>query len=166
MNPRLYLDANIIIYAFENTDEVSERLRSLIAAASSPRHRFLATSELTLAEIVVAPLRNGDGRLIDIYESITIGNSFVHVGTVSRDVLWLAAILRSEHRQLRLPDAIHLATAMLFGCNYFLSGDLRLSGSFSIEQMSEPVQIPEASISVVRPEMPVIDKLTIELGKQ
>src|SRR5690349_1761253 len=121
MNPRLYLDANILIYAFENTDAVSERLRNLLAAAASPRYRFLATSELTLAEIVVAPLRKGDQRLIDIYESITIGNSFVHVGTVSREVLWLAAILRSKHRQLRLPDAIHLATAMLFGCSYFLS---------------------------------------------
>jgi predicted nucleic acid-binding protein len=166
MGPRLYLDANIVIYAFENTDEISERLRSLIAAASSPQHRFLATSELTLAEIVVVPLRNGNRRLIDIYESITIGNSFVYVGTVSREVLWLAAILRSKHRQLRLPDAIHIATAMLFGCDYFLSGDLRLSGSFSIEQMSEPVQIPKASISVVRPEMPVIEKLVIELSKR
>jgi predicted nucleic acid-binding protein len=166
MGPRLYLDTNIIIYAFENTDEISERLRGLIAAASSPRHRFLATSELTLAEIVVVPLRKGDRRLIDIYESITIGNSFVHVGTVSREVLWLAAILRSRHRQLRLPDAIHIATAMLFGCDYFLTGDLRLSGSFSIEQMSEPVQVPRASISMVRPEMPMIDKLAVELGER
>jgi predicted nucleic acid-binding protein len=166
MNPRLYLDTNIIIYAFENTDEISERLRSLIAAASSPRHRFLATSELTLAEIVVVPLRKDDRRLIDIYESITIGNSFVHVGTVSREVLWLAAILRSRRHQLRLPDAIHLATAMLFGCDYFLSGDLGLSGSFSIEQMSEPMQIQKASISVVRPEISVIDKLAVELSKQ
>jgi hypothetical protein len=67
---------------------------------------------------------------------------------------------------LRLPDAIHIATAMLFGCDYFLTGDLRLSGSFSIEQMSEPVQVPRASISMVRPEMPMIDKLAVELGER
>ena len=165
MGPRLYLDANIFIYAFENTDEKSERLRALIAATSSPRHRFLATSELTLAEIVVVPLRNGNRHLIDIYESITIGNSFIHVGIVSRDVLWLAAVLRSENRELRLPDAIHLATAMLFGCDSFLSGDLRLTGSYSVGQASERVQAAKSSISVVRPEIQLIEKLTVELSR-
>ena len=147
MGPRLYLDANIFIYAFENTDEKSERLRALIAATSSPRHRFLATSELTLAEIVVVPLRNGNRHLI------------------SRDVLWLAAVLRSENRELRLPDAIHLATAMLFGCDSFLSGDLRLTGSYSVGQASERVQAAKSSISVVRPEIPLIEKLTVELSR-
>jgi uncharacterized protein len=166
MGPRLYLDANIFIYAFENTDEKSERLRALIAATSSPAHRFLATSELTLAEIIVGPLRNENQRLIEIYEGITIGNSFVYVGTVSRDVLWLAAVLRSENRQLRLPDAIHLATAMLFGCDYFLSGDLRLSASYSIGRTSRHVQSGKSSISVVRPEFPLIDKLAAELSRR
>lgn len=166
MGPRLYLDANIFIYAFEHTDQKSESLRGLIAAASSPRYRFLATSELTLAEIVVVPLRNGNQRLVEIYESITIGNSFVYVGTVSRDVLWLAAALRSENRQLRLPDAIHLATAMLFGCDYFLTGDLGLSGSYSSSQTSPRVQLGKSSISVVRPEIAAIENLTAELSRQ
>lgn len=164
MSPRLYLDANIFIYAFENIDAVSESLKTLISTASSPSHRFLATSELSLAEIIVVPLRKGDQHLLDIYDSITIGNSFLYVGAVSRDVLWLAAVLRSENRQLRLPDAIHLATAMLLGCDYFLSGDLRLSESYSTGQASRRVQTAKPFISVIRPTVPLIEKLAVELS--
>lgn len=41
---------------------------------------------------------------------------------VTRDLLLDAARLRAETR-LRLPDAIHMATATRFGCRCFLTED-------------------------------------------
>lgn len=44
---------------------------------------------------------------------------------VSRDVLLAAARLRAEIG-LKLPDAIHVATAQLTGCDQFLTNDARV----------------------------------------
>src|SRR5688572_24313959 len=111
--PRLYLDANIFILAFENNDDVARKLLELISLNENAKTHFLATSELTLAELMVDPIRKNNDRLIEIYENLTIGNALIKIGTVSRDVLWHAAQLRAENLFLRLPDAIHLSTAMI-----------------------------------------------------
>ncbi|MNL65748.1 hypothetical protein D3C87_1901280 [compost metagenome] len=57
------------------------------------------------------------------------------MGPVDRQVLTGAAILRSKHR-LKLPDAIHVSTALHFGCELLITGDGGLDGSFSLEHHS------------------------------
>ena len=44
---------------------------------------------------------------------------------VNRDVLVAAARLRAE-TSIKLPDAIHAATAQITGCSYFLTNDTRV----------------------------------------
>lgn len=161
---RLYLDANIFILAFENNDEVSRKLLDLISLNENTKVRFLTTSELTLAELMVEPLRKNIERLIEIYDNLTIGNAFIHVGTVSRDVLWNAALLRAENSSLRLPDAIHLSTALHFGCAYFLSADKRLKGTYSLAADRHIPKTSAAKISIVQPDISKLDALIHEFS--
>lgn len=116
----VYLDANILIYlaegAVEYQDAVEAQLRTL--GAVSPR---FITSELSLAEVLVHPLRTNNKALIAVYEELFA--SFVRSETVSREVLYLAAQLRADTPSQRMPDAIHVATATLAGAEVFLTGD-------------------------------------------
>lgn len=159
---RLYLDANIFIYAFENDDAVAKKLLELVSLESIAK--FLVTSEFTLSELMVDPFRKNDERLIDIYDNLTIGNAFIKVGTVTRDVLWHAALLRAEHASLRLPDAIHLSTAMHFGCTHF-TADRRLKGTYPIWPSRQVLFGQIAAVLVIRPEISTLDQLIGELTR-
>jgi predicted nucleic acid-binding protein len=48
------------------------------------------------------------------------------VQPVSRDVLIEAAGLRAHRASIKLPDAIHIATARMSSCTFFVSDDRRL----------------------------------------
>jgi predicted nucleic acid-binding protein len=161
---RLYLDTNIFIYAFENNDALAKKLLQLISVSESRKQRFLTTSEIALAELLVDPLRKGDERLVRLYDDISIGNAFISVGTITREVLWHAAQLRSQHASLRLPDAIHLSTAMHFGCTRFLTADARLHVSYALDAFHLNPYKLAAQISIVRPEIPILDEIIAEFS--
>lgn len=162
---RLYLDTNVFISAFENNDDLARKLLELISLNENAKSPFLATSEMTLAELMVDPFRKNNDRLIEIYDNLTLGNAFIRVGNVSRDVLWHAALLRAEHASLRLPDAIHLSTAMHFGCAYFLTSDTRLKAAYSITSNRHTFAGLNAQISTTKPTIPVLDRIIRELAK-
>lgn len=124
-HPRLYLDTNIFIHVFENGHR---QLIDLLAGTSVVGERFLFTSELTLAELIVKPVRDGDDELRQIYENWTRPNDVLDVGAIDRQVLIHAAALRAQYRFLKLPDAIHLSTAIGFECTHFVSFDRQLDG--------------------------------------
>lgn len=162
---RLYLNTNVFISAFENNDDLARKLLELISLNSGAKSPFLATSEMTLAELMVDPFRKNNDRLIEVYDNLTLGNAFIKVGTVSRGVLWHAALLRAEHASLRLPDAIHLSTAMHFGCTCFQTSDTRLKESYSIASNRHTLTGLNAQISTTKPTVPVLDQIIRELAK-
>lgn len=161
---RVYLDTNVFIYAFENNDAGARKLLELFSLNTETKPPFFATSEFTLAELMVDPFHKNDERLVDIYDNLTIGNAFVRLGTVSRDVLWNAALLRAQHASLRLPDAIHLSTAMLFDCTYFLTGDSGLKPSYTIASSRRMQPQSTGLIETIRPEIPVLNQLIREIA--
>ena len=121
---RVYLDTNIFIYALEGypdfVDELTELFESLDEGNLSA-----VTSELTLAEVLVRPFIDGNTQRQTAYQQALQSSDVLEVVPVSRDVLIEAARLRSV-ANLRLPDAIHGATARLTGCGTFLTNDRRL----------------------------------------
>lgn len=120
---RIYLDTNIFIAAFEQRDPLSDQLGRLFKAGSNRKTRTFVTSELTLSELLVVPLRDGNRTLTSYYVTVLQANDWMHVSPVSRSVLVSAAQLRAGRQGLKLPDAIHLATAEAEGCTHFLTED-------------------------------------------
>jgi len=159
---RLYVDSNILIYLFESQDSRAEKLRQLFLIERSAPSPFLATSELTLSEVLVQPYRTADERLIQIYSNWTITNSYLEVGPIRREILWRAAILRSYYEALRLPDAIHLATAFAFRCSHFLTGDLRMKEHYEFVDTRSHLADPSRTMVVLRPEIEVLEHLVAQ----
>ncbi len=121
---RVYLDTNIFVYALEGYAEYTAQLFELFTAIDRGQLHAI-TSELSLAEALVKPfLDNSDDRQ-KAYQRAIQTSSHLLVAPVSRSVLIQAARLRAADG-LRLPDAIHLATAHQASCQTFLTNDRRL----------------------------------------
>lgn len=110
-----------LIYTIERYTGFDEALKRLEGGiANGVIDAF--TSELTLSEVLVKPIADGDVKRIQIYErSLRNGESF-NVLPVDRNILIEAASIRALSK-LKLPDAIHFATACLNECTYFLTND-------------------------------------------
>lgn len=122
---KVYLDSNVFIKAFEGSesDDLAFGLTGIFALAASRVAPPFATSQITLAELLVHPFRNGNTESQRRYISLLSASSaWLEVRVVNSKVLVLAARLRGQS-SLKLPDAIHAATAMLAGCSHFFSGD-------------------------------------------
>ena len=123
--PRVYLDANVFVAAFENVGAHSDHAWWILRAIDDGEI-VGATSEMTLAEILVKPLEAGATELAAGYEAMIASSGGFEVRPVSRDVLIKAAALRADRTSIKLPDAIHIATARISSCAFFISDDRRL----------------------------------------
>jgi predicted nucleic acid-binding protein len=121
---RLYPDANIIIYHVEAKPvwgpRASARLAALHAAGDTP-----VISDLTRMECRVWPLRSGDATLLAAYDAF-FGAAGLQVVGWTTAVCDKAAELRAQFG-FKTPDALHLAAAIVHGCDRFLTHDARLS---------------------------------------
>jgi len=125
MRPRIYLDANVFIAAYETQGARSNHAWWLLDAIEGGE-LLGVTSELTLAEILVRPMEEEDIDLVRCYQDIVSPADCLEVPAVTRQILLQAAALRSRRRSLRLPDAIHVASARMNGCSHIVSDDRRL----------------------------------------
>lgn len=126
MTPRVYLDSNVFIAAYETHGAHSDHAWWLLDAIEKGALSAF-TSELTLSELLVKPIERDENDLVLAYEDMISGEGQFEVLAVSRDVLIRAAHLRASRRGLRLPDAIHLASAQIAGCTHFITEDERLA---------------------------------------
>ena len=121
----VYLDTNPIIYLTEAKPLFKKSLAVLFKAVEAAGAQLI-TSELTLTEVLVRPIRQNDTELIATYERLF--DTLLDARPVSREVLLLAAQLRADLPSLKTPDAIHVATATLADADVFVSADLGLRG--------------------------------------
>lgn len=128
----VYLDTNVFIKGFEADDEEAGLAWQVMEALTAGSIGAV-TSELTLAEILPRPLANDDRALADTYRSLLQTGRGLVVAAVTRDILVASAELRALHPDIRLPDAIHMATATAHRCRLFLSGDRRIRSSSNFE---------------------------------
>lgn len=116
----VYLDTSPVIYSIEKTQDFYPLLLPLWQAAKSGQIE-LVTSELTLLESLVVPLRRKDTILVDAFErALTAAET--DLAPITIDILRDAAQLRAD-TNLKTPDAIHAATALAQGCVQFITND-------------------------------------------
>ncbi|MCL2647292.1 MAG: PIN domain-containing protein [Phycisphaerales bacterium] len=121
LGQKIYLDTNIFIYALEQNPEyaaVVDRLFALFDAAKAAAF----TSEIALAECLVKPCADGNSDFQIRYQAAITTRPGLTVYPISRSMIIRAAHIRAAHK-VRLPDAIHLATALDASCDFFLTND-------------------------------------------
>jgi predicted nucleic acid-binding protein len=88
---------------------------------------------LTLAELLIKPLRDGRIDVVATYRD-ALENSLIRLAPISRAVLVRAAMLRGQ-LGMKMPDAIHAATAVDSACSAFLTNDTELRVPKGIERV-------------------------------
>jgi predicted nucleic acid-binding protein len=121
---RIYIGTVTIIYAVEQTVTYGVLLNPLWNGLQTGNLEVM-TSELTLMETLVMPIRNSDTFLVDAYERL-LRSPQIQLIPISQTILKEAARLRATTPSLRTPDAIHVATATTSSCTQFLTNDRQL----------------------------------------
>lgn len=116
----LYFDTAPIIYSVEKHPVYWPIMETLWAISIAEEFQ-LVTSELTILETIVQPVRDGKAELARAYEAFLSGDS-ISLVPISAEILRAAVELRANHN-LKTPDAIHAATAITSGCQYLIAND-------------------------------------------
>jgi predicted nucleic acid-binding protein len=114
----LLVDSAPIIYLMEEVQPFVDRYRPLLEAHASGRVQF-AISTLTLAEVMVGPLRKGHQAVAERHRKAL---ESWRVVPLNADIAAMAARVRGAHG-LRLPDAIQVATAIAARAYAVVSSD-------------------------------------------
>jgi predicted nucleic acid-binding protein len=142
---RIYLDANVFIYAVEGKPDVADLLRTLFGLLRQSRGVGV-TSELTLAELLagaVEPRRRS-------HLSLILWSRVFDLQPVDRDILIQTAEYRRSAGMPKLPDAIHAVTAINADCKTIVSADKRM-------------RLPKGFIRIT-PDLPGLTELINELS--
>jgi predicted nucleic acid-binding protein len=121
---RLFLDTAPVIYYVERNpvysavvDEIFDRIDTATVQA--------VTSPVTLAECLVIPIKKGLGALQQDFADLIVSGANVTFVSLGEAVARRAAELRANYN-LRLADALQIATALVATCDAFLTNDAAL----------------------------------------
>jgi predicted nucleic acid-binding protein len=161
---RIYLDTNVFITAFEGRDKTAELLLQLFVRRGEAARSLFVTSELSLSELLVLPYRRIDHDLINRYETILAKSDWLDVTAVEMQILRHAAVLRAQYPALRLPDAIHLSTAIGSGCSHILTADQGIKGEYRLAQAHLDKITESNTLTIIRPDHPTLTSLLQSLA--
>lgn len=120
----VYLDSNVFIYAVEGFAQHRPFIEELFRQIDGGRIDAV-TSELTMAEVLVKPFEAGREDIGDLYRELLQTSGHLTVVPIDRSILMQAARYRSV-LGVKLPDAIHVATALAANCDVLLSNDQKI----------------------------------------
>ena len=130
---RVYLDTAPVIYLVEEVPNYAELVDRRVSVADV----IQVASDLTRMACRVKPLREGNTALLQDYDDY-FAEVVEETVVLSRAVTDRATDIRARYG-FRTPDALHLAAAVVSGCDVFLTNDYRLN------------RFPDIAMDVIQP---------------
>ncbi len=121
----VYLDTNLFIYALEYSEPHTEKVMAVFSRIHET-WAIAVTSQLALAECLVKPFLAEDPSSVKLYKQAIKSSTFLDVIDINLPILLIAAQNKAHYKN-KLPDAIHLATAIESGCRVFITNDKRIA---------------------------------------
>jgi predicted nucleic acid-binding protein len=121
----IYIDTMTLIYTVERYPAYLPLLEPMWQTAQTGSIEIVS-SELTLMETLVGPLKSGNNTLLNAFEQALLGTN-MRLIPITHPILRDAAQLRATTK-LRTPDALHAATAQQEGCVLFVTNDVGFRG--------------------------------------
>ena len=119
---RLYLDTNIFIYLLEGERQFADPVADILREADA-RRITLVTSEFAVCECLVGAHRRADPDLIAQYEAFFADAARVFEMVPAGSSILAQAPAIAGTLLLKILDALHVASALIAGCDGFLTND-------------------------------------------
>jgi predicted nucleic acid-binding protein len=119
---RVGLDTLVVIYALERNPRFARPAEAVLRAVLEGRLTAVA-STLLVAELLVMPYRQGRLDVADRYVDYLEHYPNLTLVAPGISLCRVAAELRGGREGLKLPDALHLATAIEGGASAFVTND-------------------------------------------
>ena len=152
-NGLVYLDANGLIYSVERVEPYRTLLEPMWREAQNG-NLTIVSSPVLVIEALVKPLRDGNAEIETQYRELFASNA-VRLLDASYQVFEDAARLRAQTR-LKVPDALHAATALQASCALFVTNDTdfrRVTG-LPVVVLDDLLSPQDFSNTPIRPERP------------
>lgn len=127
----VFLDTAPLIYFIEKSNRYLDTVKPVIVLIDSHQAKGM-TSTITLLEVLVLPLREGNKKLADKYKTILLSSSDLETCEITNAISERAATIRAKYG-FKTPDSIQLATAILRNADYFLTNDTALKQTKEIK---------------------------------
>ncbi len=119
------VDTSIFIYYIEENPNYLGFLADFFLSNYQGNFQ-IATSVITLLELLVLPYRNSREDLIRTYKTIFEKTTGIELVNLTPPIAEIAARLRATY-QVRTPDSIEVGTAIHMGLDCFFTNDKRLT---------------------------------------
>lgn len=118
------LDTMIFIYFFQGNNSFAASIKKLLESIEQGQVKGI-TTVITLSEILVKPLAEGNIEMADEYKNVV--NSFPHLNVleINQHIAVIAASLKAKYG-IKLPDALQIAGALFGGSRLFITNDKKL----------------------------------------
>lgn len=125
------LDTNLYIYVFEQHPEFGEKAKMLLEQIENGLVNGIASS-ISLTEILIKPIREGNLTLEKQYKLLFSHFPNLTILPIDNVVAERAAYLRGKYN-IKTPDALIVATALLANADLFITNDQRLESIIEIK---------------------------------
>jgi predicted nucleic acid-binding protein len=120
-----YLDSNCVIYLVELNPTWGPKVLARVSSLRSGGSR-IAVGDLARTECLAQPFLKGNSAVVADFQAF-FSSPDVDVLPLTAVVCESAARIRAASLfQLKVPDCLHLATAIEHGCDLFLTNDIAL----------------------------------------
>lgn len=120
----VFLDTAPLIYFIEKNNRYFDVVKPIVALIDSQQSNGMS-STITLLEVLVLPLREGNKKLAEKYKAILLSSAGLETCEISHAISERAAMIRAKYG-FKAPDSIQLATAITRKADYFLTNDAAL----------------------------------------
>ena len=128
---KIFLDATPIIYFIQHNAIYFEKVAKIFSFFSEADLKIIS-SDIVTAESCVHAYRNNDVEVLNNFAGL-LELLNVEILHTSEEIARKTAKIRAEYKSFETPDAFNLATAVIGGCDIFLTNDKRLRKFSEIE---------------------------------
>jgi len=132
--PTVCLDTNILIYLLEGNDALARPLAQLKDAIEYRKARFIV-SALAFSEILPPAAVRGNRAAVEQVCAFLANPKAFEIAPADTQICIQAGLLRGAFRR-KIPDAIHVATALVSGCDCLLTNDDRIKTPNGLELLA------------------------------
>lgn len=131
MGQKVGLDSSLFIYLIEQNERYFEQVKSIFSDIQTDKLEGLFAN-LGLIEILTGPKQVQAYELVHEYRTLINDFPNLTITNLNEPVIDIASDLRAQYK-IGVPDAVHIASAIVYGADTFITNDKALKKVKEIE---------------------------------